>query len=40
MEPSPGGVERDEASRAIKASILGAILGLVLSILARRRSPP
>jgi hypothetical protein len=32
-----GGPERAEANRAIKAVLLGVILGVMLSVLARRR---
>ena len=40
MEPERvgAGPERHEATRALKAAILGALLGVALSILARARS--
>jgi hypothetical protein len=39
MDPEPivRGPERDETNRALKAVTLGALLGFVLSVLARRR---
>jgi hypothetical protein len=36
MDDPTSGPERDEARRALRAVVLGALLGLVLSILARR----
>jgi hypothetical protein len=39
MEPEPvgRGPDRHEANRALKAVVLGALLGVALSVLARRR---
>jgi hypothetical protein len=39
MEPEPvgAGPERHEANRALRAVVLGALLGVALSVLARRR---
>jgi hypothetical protein len=37
MDPDPAGApERDEADRALHAVVLGALLGVALSLLARR----
>jgi hypothetical protein len=40
MEPEPvgAGPERHEANRALRAVILGSLLGIALWVFARRRS--
>ncbi len=37
MDEPAAGPARDESRRALKAVILGALLGVVLSVFARRR---